>query len=106
MKLISKSEWFEFDRPIGEPDVKWSPNDKYPIERLTKENGEIVWFGYRINWKKEPNGKWTVLSTNYDAEPLEKYLPEIVYGEDRIYWKECETPIYEKMYQELNKITI
>ena len=36
-----------------------------------------------------------------DAKPLEKYLPEIVYGEDRNYFAPCEIPIYEKIYLEL-----
>ena len=40
-------------------------------------------------------------TTNEDAKPLEKYLPEIVYGEDRNYFAPCEIPIYEKLYLEL-----
>jgi hypothetical protein len=32
---------------------------------------------------------------------LEKYLPEIVYGDDRNYFAPCEIPIYEKLYLEL-----
>ena len=100
MKIGRKSEWFIFDRPIEEPYENWNENEKYHIERCTYEDGKIVWFGCSVNWKKEPNGKWTVLSTNEDAKPLDKYLPEIVYGEDRTYWKECEIPIYEKIYLE------
>ena len=37
------------------------------------------------------------------AKSLEKYLPEIVSGNDRTYWKECEMPIYEKLYLELKQ---
>lgn len=100
MKVKKKSEWFEFDSPIGEPNEKWY-NESYCIERLTHENGDVVWFGISVNWKKTKNGNWTVLATNYDAKPLEKYLPDVVYGEDRTYWKECDIPIYEKLYIEL-----
>jgi len=104
MKQISKSEWFVLDRPIAEPNVKWGENDgEYHIERKVNRDGEIVWFGCDINWTKEIDGPWTVLATNPDAKPLEKYLPEIVYGNDRTYWKECEMPIYEKLYLELKQ---
>jgi len=98
IKLSKKSEWFKFPSPICEPTVKWKEGDIYHIERLTYENGDIVWFGINTNWKKEKGGSWTVLSTNYDAKPLEKYLPEIVYGEDRTYWKKCNMPFYERTY--------
>ena len=101
MKLLSKSEWLEFPSPLMEPNALWG-NMPYKIERLVNESGEIVWFGLAVNWKKEPNGPWTVLAINKDAKPLEKYLPDIVYTEDRTYWKECEQPIYETMYQELS----
>ncbi len=103
MELTSKSEWFVLDRPLAEPNEKWSSKDKYNIERRVNEDGSTVWFGCTINWKKEPNGVWTELATNYNAKPLEKYLPDIVYGEDRLYWKECEMPIYEKLYLERYK---
>jgi hypothetical protein len=104
MKQISKSEWFVLDRPLAEPNVKWGENDsEYHIERKVNRDGEIVWFGCDINWTKEIDGPWTVLATNPDAKPLEKYLPEIVYGNDRTYWKECEMPIYEKLYLELKQ---
>lgn len=103
MKAISKEEWFELDNPIGEPNEKWNPNDKYVIERKINNDGSIVWFGLGVNWKKEKDGNWGVLSVNENAKPLEKYLPEIVYGDDRMYFKDCEMPIYEKMYLELNK---
>lgn len=97
MKLIRKSEWFALDRPFAEPNVKWWDGE-YQIERVVDKNGTIIWFGCDVNWKKEVNGIWTELATNPDAKPLEKYLPEIVYGDDRTYWKECEIPIYEKLY--------
>ena len=104
MKQISKSEWFALDRPLAEPNVKWGKNGgEYNIQRKVKTDGEIVWFGCEINWKKEIDGPWTVLTMNPDAKPLEKYLPEIVYGNDRILWEECEMPIYEKLYLELKE---
>lgn len=103
MKLLSKSEWLELDSPLAEPEVKWNSKEKYPIERVVKENGDIVWFGHAVNWKKEKGGVWTVLGTNYDAKPLERYLPEIVYGTDRIIWIPCEEPIYETMYNKLEE---
>jgi len=102
MKFSSSSEWFELESPIGEPDIKWNYPYPYFIERVVKPTGEIVWFGQAVNWKKEPNSNWGVLTVNENAKPLEKYLPEIVYGEDRMYFKECEEPIYEKLYKELN----
>lgn len=101
MKLSNKSEWFILDRPIAEPYQKWDDKYKYYVERQVKENGSIIWFGCAINWKKELNGNWTELATNENAKPLEEYLPEIVFGEDLTYWKECEIPIYETLYLEL-----
>lgn len=104
MKLNAKSEWFELDSPIGEPEYDWKnchSNDKYFIERIMNPDGSEIWFGININWKKDKGGEWTVLSTNENAKPLEKYLPDIVYGEDRTYWKPCDEPIYETLYQKL-----
>jgi hypothetical protein len=101
MKLLEKSEWFAFESPIGEPKQYWNKNNIYSIERIVNKDGDIIWFGISINWKKEKGGVWTELSTNENSKPLEKYLPEIVYGEDRTYWKPCETPIYEQEYQKL-----
>ena len=100
MKRGNKSEWLIFESPIGEPNIKYT-DDEYYIER--KENDDyIIWFGQSINWKRnKPDGKWTVLTKNEDSKPLEDYLPEIVYGEDRHIFVECETPIYEKFYQKL-----
>ncbi len=100
MKSEGKKEYFVFEKPLGEPNIKWNPKDKFHTHREEKENGEIVWFGYEINLKKEPNSNWQVLSTNENAIPLEKYLPEIVYDGDRIVWADCETPLYEKLYLE------
>ena len=97
IKLNFKSEIFEFESPIGEPNLRYT--DKYYIERSVNSLGETVWYGIAINWKKVKGGVWTVLSTNENAKPLEKYLPDIVYGDDRTYWKPCEMPIYEQMYQ-------
>jgi hypothetical protein len=101
IKLYKKSEWFEFDSPLGEPNEDWTNQGKYLCERIVNKDGITIWFGININWKKEPDYGWEVLTENPDAKPLEKYLPEIVYGEDRTYWKDCEMPIYEKLYLEL-----
>lgn len=103
MKLHRKSEWFELDSPLAEPNERWSKTEKYLVKRLTYPDGTIVWFGCSINWQKKPDGEWTELSINHNAKPIEKYLPEIVYGEDRIYWKPCDIPLYEQMYITLNE---
>ncbi len=100
MKLISKSEWLKLDSPLGEPNEKFYDKGNYRIERRVNGDGEIVWYGLSINWKKKSGGNWTVLSKNQSAKPLDKYLPDIVYGSDRTYWKECEMPLYEKLYIE------
>lgn len=100
MKRITKSEWFIMEKPIGEPDSAFT-GDEYQIQRVVDKDGVIIWFGCDINWKKEVDGNWTELTTIPDTKPLEEYLPEIVYGSDRTYWKECEMPIYEKMYIEI-----
>lgn len=102
MKFFSSSEWFELERPLAEPEVDWKYSYPYMLERVVKQTGEIIWFGCAVNFKKEKDGKWGVLTTNYDAKPLEKYLPEIVYGEDRNYFKECEEPVYETLYKQLH----
>lgn len=99
MERRVKSEWFRFDRPIGEPDVKWY-NEPYDIERVVNSEGTTIWFGRETNWKKEKGGEWTKLITNENAKPLDKYLPEIVYGEDRNIFVKCDIPIYEKLYLE------
>lgn len=102
MKLLRKSEWFTFDKPIGELDIEYFDSE-YHIERFVNIDGDITWFGLDTNWCKKSGGEWTKLTTNYGAKPLEKYLPEIVYGEDRTYFKKCDVPLYEKLYIELNE---
>ena len=97
MERRIKSEWFRLDRPIGEPYEKWY-NEAYDIERVVTSDGTTIWFGCSTNWKKEKDGEWTKLTTNEDAKPLDKYLPEIVYGEDRNIFVKCDIPIYEKLY--------
>ena len=99
MERRVKSEWFRFDRPIGEPDVKWY-HESYDIERVVNSEGTTIWFGCETNWKKEKDDEWTKLTTNENAKPIEKYLPEIVYGEDRNIFVKCDIPIYEKLYLE------
>lgn len=101
MKLTSKSEWFELDSPLGEPDQKWNYSHKYNIERRINNDGSTVWYGIGVNWKKEKDGPWTVLSEDETVQPLEKYLPDIVYPAERTYWKKCATPIYEELYNQL-----
>lgn len=97
MKLIKKEEVFEFDHSIENINIK-----PYSTNRIQYQSGEVVWFGISINWKRIDN-IWHVLTTNHKAKPLEKYLPEIVYGEDRTIWVECDMPTYEKYYQEYYK---
>lgn len=103
MNLIKKSELFEMSAPLGEPDFDWNTYDfsnRYKVERIENGDGEVIWFGIEVNWKKKPGESWTILSTNEEAKPLDEYLPDIVYGEDRTYWKQCGMPVYEKMYLE------
>jgi len=103
MKLVSKSEWFEFDSPIGEPELNWF-EENYEIERLTKENGDVIWFGQSVNWQKLNGGKWTVLSDDENVKPIKTYYDKegningYHYPEGRTIWVECEPPIYEKEY--------
>lgn len=106
MKFVTKSEWFELDSPLGEPNLKWAatrtekgkivPNT-YLIERTEDKDGKIVWFGQETNWVKNPGESWTVLSTNYEVMPDTNG----VYPEGRTYFASCETPIYEKLYIKL-----
>ena len=101
IEFISKEEWFKFETCLAEPEQqKWIKKEEgYSTNRKVSEDGRIVWYGIGINWKKEPGGNWTELAINENAKPLEKYLPDIVYGEDRTYWKECDDmPIYEQIY--------
>lgn len=87
MKAVQKNEWFKLDKPIGEPKVSENyREDCYYIERFQKENGEVIWFGQGTNWLSKDHGKtWTYLSSD-DGEV----------------WIECDIPIYEKLYTELN----
>lgn len=78
MKLLTKSEHFILPSPLAEPEITWSDRE-YVIERLTKEDGTIIWFGYGTNWVKEPNQQWTKLG-------------------DGGKFYECDEPIYETMY--------
>lgn len=108
MKIISKSEWFEFPTPIGEPDYKWDYDYGYSIERLLKEDGSIVWYGLAINWLKEKGGVWTVLGVDESVEPIEIYYNDDgsigggLYPEGRDIWIPCNEPIYEQEYKKLN----
>jgi hypothetical protein len=72
-----KKEYFTFNKPYEEPNLNLY-SEEYTIERFENEN-EIVWFGYKTNWKKEPNKNWQKL--------------------DSIGWSDCNIPIYEKLYQ-------
>lgn len=86
MKAVSKSEWFELDKPIGEPKIAEKYREEtYVIERIVREDGEVVWFGQETNWVL-PSGsdKWTRL-----ADVGSEFIP-------------CEEPIYETMYKKLN----
>lgn len=115
-----KSEWFEMDSPLGEPDLKWEKerwNEKYTakepntywIERTTKRNGEIVWFGQGVNWKKEKDGVWTILGNDENVKPTKTYynpdgsISGYEYPENRTIWIPCEEPIYETLYKQLNE---
>jgi hypothetical protein len=100
MEPKSKSEWFKLDKPYGEPHENYRENE-YWIERVVKENGDIVWFGLGTNWLKEPNKEWTELGTDYSVEPLKP--GGNVYPEGRSKFFPCEEPIYETLYRKLNK---
>lgn len=94
MKLLTKSEWFLFDSPIGEPEVHYREDD-YAIERLVKEDGTTVWFGLGINWTKDPEEDfWRVLSVDESIKEIEPG----VYPEERLVFLPCETPVYEIEY--------
>lgn len=115
IKFISKSEWFEFERPLAEPNIKWNPTratingeelNTYEIGRIVKRNGDIVWFGQGTNWVKKPNESWTVLGEDENVKPIETYynpdgsISGFHYPEGRQIWIPCEPPIYETLYQE------
>ncbi len=99
MKPWTKSEWFTLESPIGEPNIIWDGLDLYGIERLVKHTGEIIWFGQAVNWKKEPDGEWTVLSTDENV----KVNSDGTYPEGRSVFMPCEIPLYEKLYLELKQ---
>lgn len=80
IKILQKSEIIKFDSPLAEPELNWSEPD-YTIERKVTTNNEIVWYGINTNWIFE-NNKWFKLI-----------------GSDFV---ECEEPIYETLYKELN----
>lgn len=100
MKAVQKNEWFKLDKPIGEPNVAENyREDCYYIERLQKENGEVVWFGQGTNWVSKDQGKtWSYLSSG-DGDNGTKNGG--VNGGDGEVWIECDAPIYEKLYLEL-----
>ena len=97
IKLNKKEEVFKFEYSIEQPSIK-----PYSTNRVEYEDGEVVWFGISTNWKRN-NNIWYKLSTNHNAKPLEKYLPDIIYGSDRTIWEECVMPIYEELYIEYYK---
>jgi hypothetical protein len=60
MKLLKKSEVFILPSPLAEPQITWH-SDEYAIERLTKEDGTVIWFGYSTNWVRDIHGSWSKL---------------------------------------------
>lgn len=79
MKALTKSEWFRFDKPIGEPDTKWA-DESYDIERVVTQDETIIWFGLDTNWvKKNHHNYW-------------EYL---LMGD----FYQCDEPIYEQLYK-------
>jgi hypothetical protein len=77
-KIISISSILELPETL-ESEAKDICGKPYRIQRIERQ-GEIVWCGYNTNWKFT-NGKWHELIS--------------------IDFVECETPEYEKIYQEL-----
>ena len=61
MKIIKKTYILELPETL-EDDVKHLCDKPYFIERLEK-NGEIIWFGYKTNWKNI-NNQWYKLDKN------------------------------------------
>ena len=113
MEARNKSEWFELDKPIGESNiVKSYREDSYWIERVVKNNGEIVWFGLSTNWVSKDNGKtWKYLGVDETVEMIPETKNERgewvggYYPEGRNIWLDCELPIYERLYLELKNET-
>ena len=105
----SKNEWFELDKPIGEPKkVENYREECYWIERVVKTDGEIVWFGLGTNWVSKDNSKtWKYLGTDETIQ----MIPETKndrgewvgghYPEGRHIWIDCDEPIYETLYKKL-----
>lgn len=61
MKIIKKTYILELPETL-EDDAKNLCDKPYFIERLEK-NGEIIWFGYKTNWKNI-NNQWYKLDKN------------------------------------------
>lgn len=106
IKLLEKSEWFEFKSPFCEPEVaeKWT-EDKYCIERKTKENGEVVWYGYETNWLKTKKGQWKKLVQGGHFVPCKMPKYEEMYMAYQIGWYE-DDPLFNefrKQEEELDK---
>ena len=81
MELIKKSEWFKFNKPIGEPDIIYYDKE-YHIERLVDiDNNYTIWFGLDTNWKRD------IGSEQWEFLLMGKFYP-------------CDQPIYEKLYME------
>ena len=85
IKLINKTELLEFDSPLAEPNI--ITNQPYRTHREARINGDIVWFGIAVNWRKEPNKSWEVLG----------------HENGKKIWIPCEPPIYETLYQQMLK---
>jgi hypothetical protein len=109
IKPMSKSEWFEFPSPIGEPNIEWDNKYPYEIERLVKDNGDICWFGQVTNWVKEKGKGWTYLGVDENVKPTVFIKGEDGFGdyaeypEGRSIFIPCEPPIYEVLYSNLKQ---
>jgi hypothetical protein len=107
MRLATSSQWFELERPLAEPEIKWDYPHSYWIERIINKEGDIVWFGQGVNWVKKPNQGWTVLGDDENVKPYETYYNDDgtvsghAYPEGRTIWIPCEEPIYETLYKEM-----
>ena len=100
MNLFRKEEWFEFESPVGEPEINWInqkentgcsyKNDKgeikYVINRTVNILGEPIWFGQKTTWVKKENKYWTILT----------------YKNKEKVFTPCDTPVYETLYEKLN----
>jgi hypothetical protein len=61
MKIIKTTYVLELQETL-EDDVKYLCDKPYFIERLEKD-GEIIWFGYKTNWRNI-NNQWFKLEKN------------------------------------------